>query len=159
MNFRFVLDGVEKLVDAADIEKAKELAQAWAEDASWDTSEGTIWVAVHIFAPDTSEEDGWYDELELQVTINPPEPDCTESEHDWQAPVEIVGGIEENPGVWGHGGGVVMHEVCLHCGCERITDTWAQNRETGEQGLESVRYDPGKYSDEVEALKSACIEG
>lgn len=27
-----------------------------------------------------------------------------------------------------------------HCGCYRITDTWAQNNENGVQGLESVEY-------------------
>lgn len=74
------------------------------------------------------------------VEINPEEPECSGDEHDWRSPYSVVGGIKENPGVWGHGGGVIITEVCRHCGCYRVTDTWAQDRETGEQGLESVEY-------------------
>jgi hypothetical protein len=72
-------------------------------------------------------------------------------DHDWQSPHALVGGLKENPGVRGHGGGVVIHEVCVHCGTLRVTDTWAQNPSTGEEGLESVRYEAGKYADEVAA--------
>ena len=62
-----------------------------------------------------------------------PEPPCTHPDgHDWQAPIEVVGGIEENPGVQGHGGGVIAEEVCRHCGVYRITDTWAQDAATGQ---------------------------
>ena len=86
------------------------------------------------------------------VRIDPAEPQCS-SVHDWQSPIEIVGGIKENPGCWGHGGGVIIEEVCLHCGCGRTTDTWAQNPETGEQGLHSLKYELGKYSEQVEALR------
>jgi hypothetical protein len=57
----------------------------------------------------------------------------------------LVGGIEENPGVWGHGGGVVINEACVRCGCGRTTDTWAQDPSTGRQGLESVAYEEGAY--------------
>jgi hypothetical protein len=81
--------------------------------------------------------------------IEPDAPGCTEGEHDWQEPYEILGGLKENPGVWGQGAGVIMHSVCMHCGCERVTDTYAQRPDTGEQGLTSVRYEAGKYADEV----------
>jgi hypothetical protein len=74
------------------------------------------------------------------------QPACVDGEdHDWQSPIEIVGGIKENPGVWGHGGGVTIQEVCLRCGCGKCTDTWAQDPETGEQGLRSIKYAPGWY--------------
>lgn len=43
--------------------------------------------------------------------------------HRWRAPYSIVGGIKENPGVWGKGAGVSMTEVCEHCGCFRTLDT------------------------------------
>jgi hypothetical protein len=86
------------------------------------------------------------------VEVEPAEPECEDGQaHDWQAPHEIVGGIEENPGVWGHGGGVYINQVCMHCGCGKTIDTWAQNRETGEQGLTSVSYEEGKYAEEVAA--------
>ena len=72
------------------------------------------------------------------------------------APYDVVGGCVENPGVWGHGGGVVYHEVCAHCGALKTVDTWAQNPENGVQGLTSVRYwAPGthEYSEAFDAWK------
>ena len=48
------------------------------------------------------------------------------------------------------GGGVVIAEVCVQCGCKRTTDTWAQDRSTGEQGLTSVGYERKAFSaDEI----------
>ena len=58
----------------------------------------------------------------------------------WRTPIELLGGIEDNPGVSCHGGGVVCTEVCILCGCEKVTDSWAQNPVTSEQGLDSVEY-------------------
>ena len=80
------------------------------------------------------------DEELVTVTLDPDEPDCSGDEHEWAAPYKLVGGIRENPGVWGHGGGVIINEVCLSCGCARVTDTWAQDPATGVQGLRSVAY-------------------
>lgn len=80
------------------------------------------------------------------VAVAPKEPDCVSRHgHVWASPHELVGGIEENPGVWGHGGGVIIHEACLQCGCARITNTWAQDPTDGTEGLTSVRYEPGRY--------------
>jgi len=139
--------GVREEIEAADMEAAKEYAESWMRECEWDTSEGTTWVHVRV-VPEGEE----YGE-KIEIAIEPDEPNCTADEgHDWQSPISIVGGIKENPGVWGHGGGVIIHEVCLHCGCERVTDTWAQDRETGRQGLQSVTYNPGKYAAEVEQL-------
>ena len=92
------------------------------------------------------------------ITVPANEPGCSESEHDWQSPIEVVGGIKENPGVWGHGGGVIITKVCQHCGCYRITDTWAQNPENGEQGLRSVEYrDADEQSKAWVAAQEATI--
>jgi len=97
----------------------------------------TIWVDIHVSCEETGEED------EETIILNPPEPECfSGEEHDWQAPYSVLGGVEENPGVWGHGGGVVIRRVCANCGLYKIIDTWAQNPNTGEQGLRSVRYEP-----------------
>jgi hypothetical protein len=88
--------------------------------------------------------------------IEPEEPPCPgEKAHDWESPHAILGGLEENPGIWGHGGGVVIKEVCVCCGCLKTTDTWAQNPSNGEQGLTSVAYSPGEYRDEVRDLTEA----
>lgn len=74
------------------------------------------------------------------IEINPTEPDCCGGEHKWASPHSVVGGLKENPGVHGHGGGVIVTEVCRHCGCYQVTDTWAQNPCNGQQGLTSVEY-------------------
>ena len=87
-----------------------------------------------------------------QVAIEPKVSACVGGQDlDWQAPLEIVGGIEENPGVWGSGGGVKTVRVCTHCGCGMHTDNWAQDPQDGEQGLTSVRYEAGEFADELEA--------
>lgn len=67
---------------------------------------------------------------------------CTAADrgaHEWCSPHSVVGGIAENPGVRGHGGGVVVEEICRHCGMHRTTDTWATDRTTG-RPTEQVTY-------------------
>ena len=138
------MDGESQLIDAETLEDAIEQARRWAAEGDWDTTNGTIWVNAYLIEIDA---DGDEDTHCIKATIDPEEPECLDGqEHDWQAPHEIVGGIKENPGVWGHGGGVTIQEVCLHCGCGRLKDTWAQDPETGEQGLDSIQYQPGKYT-------------
>lgn len=74
-------------------------------------------------------------------TVHPAHPDCTDvGGHQWTG--EGEGGSDENPGVFGSGGGVIIHEHCKLCGIRRITDTWA-NGPGGEQGYETVRYESG----------------
>ena len=141
--------GGEEVVRCDGDDDAEERLTAWVESGEYGQHEAnakTVWVRAHYIRPDESSES-------ITVTIEPDEPDCTEGEHDWQSPIEIVGGIKENPGCWGHGGGVIIEEVCLHCGCGRTTDTWAQNPETGEQGLDSVEYETGKYAEQIEAMR------
>lgn len=113
---------------------AIEAAREWVEEGDYDDITRTIWCDA-----DLRSETGY--EERVTVSISPREPACRRGrEHDWQSPHEIVGGLAENPGVWGHGGGVTIDEVCAHCGCERRTDTWAQRLDTGEQGLTSIEY-------------------
>lgn len=146
------IDGEVVGDDYPTIEAAREAALEEGDASKWETSTETTWTDVQIIEAEDGYEDVVVDTV--VVTTDPEEPDCTDDEdHDWQSPVDIVGGCEENPGVFGSGGGVHIHEVCLHCGCERIIDTWAQRRDTGEQGLRSVEYIEGKYADEVEAIK------
>jgi hypothetical protein len=82
------------------------------------------------------------DEFETDtVVIEPREPPCEPGRtHDWRTPYDVLGGLRDNPGVWGHGGGLIMRSVCRHCGRYRIVDTWAQRRDTGEQGLIETTY-------------------
>jgi len=138
-------DTVEAETAAAALKIAKGNVdpQNYARDCDGERVSGTVWVDVTVYCDETGER------ADDTVEVNPREPRCSGGEHDWRAPHDIVGGVKENPGVWGHGGGVRIHEVCVHCGCERVTDTWAQRRDTGEQGLRSVEYHPGKYAESV----------
>lgn len=125
-------DGNAEIEIEAD--SAQDAAQEYVDGGSWGEVESTIWITVYVESDD-SEREG------ITIALDPTEPDCEASEHDWRSPLSLVGGIKENPGVQGHGGGVVIHEVCGYCGSHRHRDTWAQNPETGEQGLDSVSYD------------------
>lgn len=124
------------------VARARSAAEAFAREGSFDLDAGTAWVDVRIVSETGHEET-------ITVTIDPEEPECAGGhEHEWQSPIGIVGGIAENPGVWGHAGGVTIHEVCPHCGAHRHTDTWAQRPDTGEQGLTSISYGVTEYEDE-----------
>lgn len=117
----------------------------WILGGDWGEIESTIWISACAYI-DGDEDDVTH----VTVAIDPEEPPCAGAgEHVWRAPHAIVGGIEESPGVWGHGGGVTCTSVCIVCGCAMDTDSWAQNPETGEQGLDSVEYTAGKYADEI----------
>jgi hypothetical protein len=79
------------------------------------------------------------------------EPECPgDFAHKWRQPYDLVGGLRESPGVHSHGGGVICTYVCMHCGCERVEDSWAQDPSDGSQGLESVQYTPDKYKAEIQ---------
>jgi len=131
-------------VEASSMQEALEIACDGVDRGNYSDAEGTIWIGVSVRCELTGEEDS------ATVTCEPEEPSCDAGDdHDWQSPHALVGGLEENPGVHGHGGGVIIDEVCVLCGCGRTTDTWAQDRSTGRQGLRSVSYEPGRYADEV----------
>jgi hypothetical protein len=139
-------------VEADSAQDALEAARANVDRANYADAEGTLWVSVEVRCEVTDEAES------ATVQLDPDEPECDAGVgHDWQSPHELLGGLEENPGVQGHGGGVVVKEVCMRCGCSRTTDTWAQNPETGEQGLESVSYEQGEFAEAV-ARMSALIE-
>ncbi len=108
--------------------------EADVRSGDYSGGEGTQYVDVLVTCIDGTED-------RRTIVIEPEAPDCADGrEHDWQSPLALVGGIADNPGVWGHGAGIKIHEVCCHCGAHRHTDTWAQRRDTGEQGLREVSY-------------------
>lgn len=158
-------EGAELVIEAETLAEVRERAEEWTREVDWDTSGGTVYVDVSVI-----DEDGDYVET-VTTAIHQPEPRCASGyEHDWESPHWLVGGLESNPGVWGHGGGIVINEACLRCGCRRRTDTWAQRRDTGEQGLTEVTYQCDHYDvprfarlitqDEIEAAEDAdaCAE-
>lgn len=131
-----------------EAESEREAAEEYA--SAYPQEEETYWVTVHVWRVGLElDEDGQLvmcdsGRVDVRVTREPLEPPCVDDdhEHEWQSPFELVGGIKENPGCWGHGGGVIIREVCRHCGRYRITDTWATDPATGRQGLRSTRYEP-----------------
>lgn len=137
--------GTKETIEAETLVDAREIARERAT-LGWEPSDSTHWHDVTI-----TDEDG--EEETVTAQVDPGEPDCSyASGHEWVSPLELVGGLKENPGVWGHGGGVYIKELCLHCGCERTTDTWA-NDTRGRQGLTSVKYERGAYGqDDLERV-------
>lgn len=124
-----------------EAESAYAAAQEYVDGGDWGDRSKTVWIDVYV-TPIGDDGEAINDERErITIALDAEEPECKDGEeHEWRSPYSVVGGLEENPGVYGHGGGVIITEVCAHCGRYRVTDTWAQNRNTGEQGLESVEY-------------------
>lgn len=135
--------GSSKTVEAESMEEALELAEDWVRSGDWGDKGADV--DVYIIAYDDAGEEIEHDTI--TITVEAEEPDCLDdvTAHDWRSPYAIVGGIKENPGVWGHGGGVIIDEVCMICGTGKTTDTWAQNHH-GRQGLRRVSYQPRKYT-------------
>ncbi len=146
-------------IEADTLEAAVDELRDWMLSADFDTSSGPVYYDADLYEVGIDADGDETTELVHRETMEfeQDEPNCThDGGHDWQSPYEIVGGIKENPGVWGHGGGVIINECCMHCGCKRTTDTWAQRMDTGEQGLREVTYDEGYYAD---ALAARAEEG
>jgi hypothetical protein len=130
-------------VQADSIEQALHTARCNVDRGNYPDSNGTLYIDIRaIEVLDEEDDEREPEEATGTVTLEPAEPVCEgDRVHEWESPLGVVGGIAENPGVWGKGGGVVIREVCMHCGQYRITDTWAQRRDTGEQGVRAVSYE------------------
>lgn len=141
----------EKVLDATNWDDA--IAEAKADTREvYDRDTATYWVDFKV-GPVGGEPE---DYREFTLAIEPEEPECVhEDGHDWQAPYWLLGGLKENPGVWGKGGGTIRHECCMRCGCRKTVDNWAQRRDTGEQGLCSTEYEEGCYSQQLEEREEA----
>jgi hypothetical protein len=140
-------------IEYEDMTRA-EATQDYVDGGEWGEGGGWVDVSTYRYGFDADGDWGKCDRESHTIELEQEIPPCEDGqEHDWQSPLEIVGGIAENPGVWGHGGGVIAVECCMHCGCKRTTDTWAQNPATGEQGLTSVSYEAGYFAEELAALR------
>lgn len=126
--------------DAADDDAALAYAEEWLRSGDWDRS-STLWLEAQVM-PIEDDGDCGASIGTVRITLQPEPPKCTCDEHVWCSPYHILGGVEENPGVWGHGGGARIKEVCSECGVYRLTDTWATNPCDGTQGHTSVEYLP-----------------
>jgi hypothetical protein len=109
-------------IEADDVEGASESYV----DQYADPAEGsTYWIDLTVLTP-TAEE------IRIEsYAVDPLEPECPSSAgHHWTTSGQARG----------NGGGVRWVDRCSHCGLERHRDTWAQDRVTGRQGLDAVRY-------------------
>ena len=136
--YREYYSGYRATIQAQCLEEAVDQVEASVRSCySADTE--TIWIEGEL------QELGDSEVRPTVIVIHPDAPACVdEGDHDWQSPHHLLGGLPENPGVWGKGGGVIYTEVCMRCGTARTVDTWAQGP-SGEQGLHSVKYDPYRY--------------
>lgn len=131
---------------------AEEAATAFADGYELEDTGSTGWLDVYVQEIDADGEP-LGDRETVTITLDPREPDCDHPDgHAYASPHWLLGGLRENPGVWGHGGGATITVVCLRCGLAKTTDTWAQRPDTGEQGLTSVSYSDeraGEYRAEI----------
>jgi len=142
----WVADDGNAEIHIPDASSGEDAARQYVEGGDWgDERHRTDWVDVWAWRRAYAlDEDGEVVTLALDrerhtIELPPDEPECSEGRaHEWH-----------ERGVRGHGGGVIITEVCAHCGRYRIIDTWAQRPDTGEQGLESVEYrEPDEISRE-----------
>lgn len=143
-------------IECVGATNAKEAAEQYVDEGDWgDPDNSTSWISASGYRKGISYK-GEIERVDFEshsIEIPPEEPECCDEDgHDWRSPYRIVGGIKENPGVWGNGGGVIINECCLRCGCRMQTDTWAQDPSTGEQGLRSVSYEEEYYAEELSRI-------
>lgn len=121
---------------AASVEDATRQAHAIVASLSGET-EDTTWVDIRLHCLLTGAVHP------LTFTLDPEPPECLPGHtHEWMAPLGIVGGSQNSPGVHrGTYGGYLIHNVCRYCARHRIRDTNATRPDTGESGLRSVRYE------------------
>lgn len=125
-----------------EAETAQEAAEEYVSGGEWGSEPRTRWATVTVW--NAADEDSF--PVRCKVEIPATAPRCVDKgAHRFEAPHRLVGGCEENPGIFGSGGGVRIHEVCVRCGCGRVIDTWAHDPTDGEEGLTSETFEPGAY--------------
>lgn len=145
--FTLRTEGADTQIEAETMEAARGRAREWIDEGDYDASGGTVYVDVHVIPHDQDGDEDRDSAERVTVAIHQPEPRCVGDDgHDWQSPYELVGGSQENPGIWAKNGmGVVTNEACMRCGCRRRTDTGAERHDTGERPFTEVTYAPGHY--------------
>lgn len=146
-----------------DIEanSSEDAAQEYVDGGDWGEGDAPVFIRVvtdEILGYDEDGDEIFGEHESHTIILDAIEPDCDgEEEHDWQSPLSIVGGCPDNPGVFANtqGPGVMIFEVCMVCGCARITNTGAQNPCDGTQGHHVTSYDPGRWADEVAELRDS----
>lgn len=134
--------GASEVIEAASIEEALEKAQEWASEGSYDER-----VMVRVWAHELDEDgEPTGESLSGEVEAGPePKPEATDcgtedDDHDWDSPLELVGGLRENPGVFSTGGTSFRYEyVCSKCGMYKTVRTAGAQKNPGELD-ETIEY-------------------
>jgi hypothetical protein len=113
-------------VEAESADVALEVALANVDPCAYGLATSTRWIDVLAVAEHDAS-----DSASMRIALDPVEPDCEGQEHDWCSPFSVVGGVAENPGMWGHSGGLIIREACANCGHYRVTE--ARDMLTGDQ--------------------------
>jgi hypothetical protein len=151
--YLYLEDDFERELEASNLDDAIAKAKLILSDTRWMGRPVLATMHLRAYVLEVTD-DGDEEFYPIDAIIEPDEPECIDSEgHNWQSPYSLVGGIRENPGVWGHGGGVIIEEVCMRCGCGRTIDTWAQDYVTGGH-MREVLYSPGEYEDDLNTAET-----
>jgi len=123
-------------------------------DGDWGDDTGSwVWTG-RSSCEATSEEDSH------RVAFEAEEASCDHDDgHDWRSPHAVLGGLSENPGVWGGpNGGTTSREVCGHCGLYRTYQSHATNRSDGTT-YAATDYEPADEAslEWVAARRSAAL--
>lgn len=102
-------------------------ATRYVKEGDWNEPTRTLHISVRVWRRwDTGTVVAGSEDRHI-VSLDPPEPACSEGEHDW-----------ELGQVYGSGGGVKWTDTCTRCGLERSMNTW--DSEAGVEGLTTIRY-------------------
>lgn len=84
---------------------------------------------------------GYHYWVSVECGEDEPAPECVEGEdHEWESPLECVGGIDSNPGVWSLGGTTItFKECCCKCGKYKIETQYGSQRNPGQ--VDEVEYE------------------
>jgi hypothetical protein len=133
MNTYIVCDresGTTEEIQAPSIEQAIEIGTKWMLEGDWGVPEKIVKDLELSFSvtPVIDGEEG--DCVDATVYYSDPIPECTSScpeegpddgGHNWQRPHSIVGGLEDNPGIWSCGGTSMEYKsVCIRCGATMV---------------------------------------
>lgn len=105
-------------LEADDMDEAEGMAEDLLRNGSWDEEGG--WVSAVVTEYDDDGEEVNF--RNVNVLLEPKEPDCAEEEHDWTLDGE--GGLKENLGVWSiDNGAILTRSHCRNCNviCETIS--------------------------------------
>jgi len=114
--------GCDEVVEADDMEEACEACEAWIQAGDWD--EDGCRVSCCVKDESTGEQE-WFD-----VDVEPDHAyliartgavGCGDrpEDHEWDATVEIDGGLGANPGVFSRGSTMIYKTHCSRCGLRR----------------------------------------